>query len=126
MNHAGDERSSRLTFFDAGAIVLSSGSSPALAVGSTVYVSVTSVGVQQPWDACSSVGVAAFDLDKPADMQTEAYLQQQSDEAAGLGGSSTTQYPAAASLKQYRLTITLIPRKATTDFAMLVSSACCA
>jgi hypothetical protein len=119
----GDDQTSRLTFYDAGAIVLSSGSSPALQVGSTVYVSVTSMGVQQPWSTCEPKGQAAFDSDKPAAMQTQAYLDQQDQEDDGLDGSSIAQFPGVASQKKYRLAVTPIPKKASSQFAMSVGFA---
>lgn len=88
---------SRLTFFDHGAIVLSSGSRPPLKAGSTIFVGVTSLGRRYGGDFCE-------------------YPPTPADQAAG--------QLQLSHVKEYRITVTIIPKRATVQFAIAISFLC--
>ncbi len=91
---ADNKFSSRLTFFDRGAIVLSSGSSPPLQAGSTIYIGVTSL------------------LFSGSNSEGEKSLERPS---VGVG---------RAQVKLYRLSVKVIPKKQTVQFAIVIAFLC--
>ena len=90
--------SSRLTFFDHGAIVLSSGSRPPLEAGATIFVGVTSLGRHYGGDFCEFPPT-------PEDM-------------------AASQQVLLSHQKEYRISVTVIPKEATVQFAIAISFLC--